>query len=98
MQAIIFLIHVLAALGLIGLILLQHGKGADIGAAFGSGASNTVFGSVGSVPFLIKITALIAAIFFATSISLGYITAKEVNKAKTTPVIPIPTSTLPQKK
>jgi preprotein translocase subunit SecG len=81
MQAIIFVIHVFAALGLIGLILIQHGKGADMGAAFGGGASNTVFGSVGSMPFLTKITALLAAIFFATCLGLGYITSKEVKQS-----------------
>ena len=70
MQEIIFVIHILAALALICLVLVQHGKGADMGAAFGSGASNTIFGGIGSVPFLIKVTALIAAIFFTTSIAL----------------------------
>ena len=77
MQEIIFIIHVLSAVCLVGLVLIQHGKGADAGAAFGSGASNTMFGSIGSMPFLIKVTTMIAAIFFATSIMLGVMVAKQ---------------------
>lgn len=79
MSQIILIIHVLAALSLIALVLLQHGKGADAGAAFGSGASNTMFGSVGTMPFLMKITVILATIFFATSISLSYLTSHEIN-------------------
>ena len=77
MQEIVFVIHILAAACLISLVLVQHGKGSDVGAAFGSGASNTIFGSAGNIPFLIKVTALIAAIFFATSIILGVMVAKQ---------------------
>jgi preprotein translocase subunit SecG len=92
MQPLIFVIHVLAAIALIGLVLMQHGKGADVGAAFGSGASQTVFGSHGSTPFLIKVTALIAAIFFATSLLLGYLTARQVKPehviTSSVPVVP----------
>lgn len=73
MQVIILIIHILSALTLIALVLLQHGKGADIGATFGSGSAQTVFGARGSIPFLMKITAILAAIFFSTSIALGYI-------------------------
>lgn len=82
MQEIIFIVHILAAICLVCLILMQHGKGADMGAAFGSGSSNTVFGSVGSVPFLLKVTTLIAAIFFATSITLGIMVAKQAKQAR----------------
>jgi len=81
MQEIIFIVHILAALCLVFLVLIQHGKGADVGAAFGSGASNTMFGSIGSVPFLIKVTTLIAAIFFATSVTLGVMVAKQAKQA-----------------
>jgi len=88
MQEIIFVIHILSALAIIGLVLIQHGKGADAGAAFGSGASQTIFGSVGSMPFLVKLTALIAAIFFATSITLGYIVAKQAKQANVETVVP----------
>lgn len=82
MQQIILIIHVLAAVCLIALVLLQHGKGADAGAAFGSGASQTMFGSVGSVPFLVKVTAILAALFFITSLTLGYLTAQQAKHIK----------------
>lgn len=72
MQGIILLIHMLAAVCIIALVLLQHGKGADAGAGFGAGASGTVFGSRGSTPFLMKLTSFLAVIFFATSIFLAY--------------------------
>ncbi len=75
MQFIILLLHVLVCLSLISLVLMQHGKGADIGAAFGAGASNTVFGSTGSGSFLMKVTAALAVVFFITSVVLGYLDA-----------------------
>lgn len=77
MQQIIMVLHVLVAIAIIALVLMQHGKGADIGATFGSGASNTMFGSQGSMPFLMKITVILATIFFLTSLSLGYMVAKQ---------------------
>lgn len=80
MQEIVFIIHILAAVFLVALVLMQHGKGADLGAAFGSGASQTIFGSVGSLPFLIKVTAIVAAIFFASSLGLGYFIFKQSKK------------------
>ena len=64
MQSIILTLHVLIALSILALVLMQHGKGADIGATFGSGASNTMFGSQGAMPFLMKLTMLLAALFF----------------------------------
>ncbi len=72
MQQLVLILHVLVAVSLIALVLLQHGKGADVGAAFGSGASNTMFGSTGSMPFLVKLTGVLAAVFFLTSLALGY--------------------------
>ena len=72
MQPIIIILHVLIACAMIALILLQHGKGADIGAAFGSGAANTVFGSAGNTSFLFKLTAVLAALFLVTSLYLNY--------------------------
>lgn len=72
MQQILLGIHVLIALGLIGLVLMQHGKGADAGAAFGSGASATVFGAQGSGNFMSRLTGLLAALFFVTSLVLAY--------------------------
>jgi len=69
---VLIAIHVLVAIAIIGLVLLQHGKGADAGAAFGSGASATVFGARGSGNFLTKATSIIAALFFATCLALAY--------------------------
>ena len=73
MHTIVLVIHVLAALGVIGLVLLQHGKGADMGAAFGSGASGSLFGVTGASNFLSRSTAILVAVFFTTSITLAYL-------------------------
>jgi preprotein translocase subunit SecG len=70
---LVLVVHVLVALGIIGLVLLQHGKGADVGAAFGSGASGSVFGATGSANFLSRATAILAVIFFSTSLGLAYL-------------------------
>jgi preprotein translocase subunit SecG len=70
---IVLIVHVLVAIGIIGLVLLQHGKGADVGAAFGSGASGSLFGATGSANFLSRATALLAVIFFITSLGLTYL-------------------------
>ena len=72
MQTLILSIHIFLAIALIVLILVQHGKGADAGASFGSGASSTVFGAQGSASFLTKITTFIALAFFLTSLALAY--------------------------
>jgi len=71
MQTLIVVVHVIVAIGIVGLVLLQHGKGADAGASFGAGASQTVFGSSGSGNFLVKATTIGATIFFVTSLSLA---------------------------
>jgi preprotein translocase subunit SecG len=76
MQIILVVLHLFLALGLVGLILIQHGKGADMGAAFGSGASATVFGARGSASFLTRATAGLATIFFITSMVLAYFAAQ----------------------
>jgi preprotein translocase subunit SecG len=76
MQTILTILHLLLAIGLIALVLIQHGKGADAGAAFGSGASATVFGAQGSGNFLSRSTAIIATLFFLTSIALAYYATK----------------------
>ena len=70
---VILTIHVLVALGIIFLVLLQHGKGADMGAAFGSGSSGSLFGATGSANFLSRTTAALAAVFFVTSLGLAYV-------------------------
>ncbi|KTD52314.1 protein-export membrane protein secG (preprotein translocase subunit) [Legionella quinlivanii] len=81
MYQLILMIHVLVAIALIGLVLIQHGKGADIGAAFGSGASNTVFGSQGTGGFLFRFTGGLAITFFITSLTLSYIVSMQYQKA-----------------
>ncbi len=74
---IILVIHVLISVALIGLILIQQGKGAEAGAAFGSGASGTVFGARGAASFLTRTTAILATLFFITSLSLAYLASME---------------------
>jgi preprotein translocase subunit SecG len=71
-QFLILILHVLAAAAICLLVLLQHGKGADMGAAFGSGASGSLFGASGSANFLSRMTAVMAALFFVTSLGLTW--------------------------
>ncbi len=73
MENLVWVVHVIAAVVLIGLVLIQHGKGADMGAAFGSGSAGSLFGSSGSANFLSRSTAVAATIFFITSLSLTYL-------------------------
>jgi preprotein translocase subunit SecG len=73
MHTLLLIVHVLAAAGVIGLVLLQHGKGADMGAAFGSGSAGSLFGASGSANFLSRSTALLTAVFFVTSLGLTYL-------------------------
>ena len=80
MQTILIVVHLFIALGLIGLVLIQHGKGADAGAAFGSGASATVFGSSGSANFLSRTTAILAAAFFITSLGMAWYSMQTPDK------------------
>jgi preprotein translocase subunit SecG len=72
-KTLIIVVQVLSALGVIGLVLLQHGKGADMGAAFGSGGSGSLFGATGSANFLSRTTAVLAAIFFVCTLTLTYL-------------------------
>ncbi|MFN3594928.1 MAG: preprotein translocase subunit SecG [Thiobacillaceae bacterium] len=90
MELIVWILHVLAAIGIIALVLLQHGKGANMGAAFGSGASGSLFGATGSANFLSRTTAVLATLFFLTSLGLTYFSAQKVESAK-----PLPVSTQP---
>ena len=76
MEILVLVLHVLAALGICGLVLLQHGKGADVGAAFGSGASGSIFGASGSANFLSRATAVLALVFFLTSLGLTYVSSR----------------------
>jgi preprotein translocase subunit SecG len=89
LETVVVVIHLLGALGVVGLVLLQHGKGADAGASFGSGASGTVFGSQGSATFLSRFTGILAAVFFITSLGLGFF-AKEKSDALTEVGLPDP--------
>lgn len=79
--SLVLTVHILVALAIIGLVLMQHGKGADMGAAFGSGASGSLFGSSGSANFLSRTTGILAAVFFVTSLALAYVAS---SKPKTT--------------
>ncbi|MGH8729946.1 MAG: preprotein translocase subunit SecG [Burkholderiales bacterium] len=78
METVILILHMLAAAAMIGLVLLQHGKGADMGAAFGSGSSGSLFGASGSANFLSRATAILAAVFFLTSLGLTYISSSTI--------------------
>ena len=76
---VLLIVHLLVAIGVVALVLLQQGKGADAGAAFGGGASSTVFGSQGSSSFLTRATGILATIFFITSLSLAYLSIQDKN-------------------
>lgn len=81
MESFVILVHVLAAIGITGLVLIQHGKGADLGASFGSGASATIFGSVGTGNALTKSTAWLATVFFITSLVLALYAKQQSGQA-----------------
>jgi preprotein translocase subunit SecG len=77
-QTLLLVLQVVVSIALIGFILIQHGKGADAGAAFGSGASSTVFGSRGSGNFMTKVTTILAIVFLTNSLLLGYLSTQRV--------------------
>ena len=95
---LVLAVQMLSALGMIGLILVQHGKGADMGAAFGSGGSGSLFGASGSANFLSRTTGILAALFFACTLMLAYFgnarprTGSSVleGAAVTAPALPVP--------
>jgi len=78
-ENLILITHVIAALSIIGLVMLQQGKGAEMGSGFGSGSSNTVFGSAGAGNFLTRATTIVALLFFITSFSLAYFARGKVD-------------------
>ena len=82
MEILVWAAHVLLAIVLIVLVLLQHGKGADMGAAFGSGSAGSLFGASGSATFLSRATSFVAALFFATSMSLTYLSMNQTGSTK----------------
>lgn len=83
MFTIILALHIIVAIAMIGLILIQHGKGADAGASFGAGASGTVFGAAGSANFLTRATAVLAVTFFITSLTLAVHARKQAAEQNT---------------
>lgn len=91
METLVWIVHIIASLAVIGMVLLQHGKGADMGAAFGSGSSGSLFGASGSANFLSRATAIAVTVFFLTSMGLTYfafakqspLAVKEVAPAQT---------------
>ncbi|MBT8768690.1 preprotein translocase subunit SecG [Metapseudomonas boanensis] len=89
LETVVIVVHLLVALGVVGLVLIQQGKGADAGASFGAGASGTVFGSQGSATFLSRVTGILAAVFFITSLGLAFF-AKEKADALSNVGLPDP--------
>jgi preprotein translocase subunit SecG len=87
MKEILIVIDLLSALAIVGLVLLQQGKGADMGAAFGSGASATLFGARGSANFLTRSTAILAVVFFVTNLALAYLTAHQTAGSSVTETV-----------
>src|SRR4051812_5908226 len=90
METVILILHVLTALCVIGLVLLQHGKGADMGAAFGSGSAGSLFGSAGAANFLSRTTGILAAVFFATSLGLTYFHSAPASSGGVTQQLDVP--------
>ena len=80
LQTVVIVVHLLVAIGVVVLVLLQQGKGADAGASFGSGASATVFGSQGSATFLSRVTAILATVFFVTSLGLAFFAKQQADQ------------------
>jgi len=100
-QTLAVVFHVLLAASIIGLVLIQRGKGADAGAGFGAGASGTVFGARGSGSFLSRATAILATLFFLTSLGLSYLFSQQtapssvVDRVQPAPTMPAPTGAMP---
>ena len=94
MLNVVVMVQILAALTMIGLVLVQHGKGADMGASFGSGASGSLFGATGSANFLSRSTAVCAAVFFACTLSLAYL-SNDRSRAPSGSVLDRPTAAVP---
>ena len=101
MYSLVLAINVLSGLGVIGLVLMQHGKGADMGAAFGSGSSGSLFGATGSSNFLSKATGALAAVFFITCLGLNYLAGSQphsssvVDSIKLEPKSEVPAAPMP---
>lgn len=96
MQTLVIVIHVIVAIAIVGLVLLQQGKGADAGASFGAGASQTVFGASGTGNFLVRATTIAATIFFVTSLSLAIFARNQAGIGSTTGLPVVNQAILPQ--
>jgi preprotein translocase subunit SecG len=101
---VVIIAHVLVALAIVGLVLLQHGKGADMGSGFGGGSSGSLFGATGSANFLSRATAVLATVFFLTSLGLAYLATNKpkagggvLDAVKTQPVQKLPEKSVPEK-
>ncbi len=81
LYVVVLVVNIASALGVIGLVLMQHGKGADMGAAFGSGASGSLFGATGSANFLSRSTAVLATVFFVTALILANLQSSQAKNA-----------------
>ena len=108
LETLLLIVHLLVAVAICGFVLLQHGKGADMGAAFGSGSAGSLFGSSGAANFLSRSTGILAAVFFATSLGLTYFSASpaksggvtqsikaDSKKVETQPAVPVPSAPAP---
>lgn len=97
MYNFILAVHIIIAISMIGLILVQHGKGADAGASFGAGGAGTVFGAAGSANFLTRTTAVMTALFFVTSLTLAIFAKKQSAESRTldTSLISTPAESTP---
>ena len=108
---VVIVLHVLVALAIIGLVLLQHGKGADMGSGFGGGSSGSLFGATGSANFLSRTTGALATVFFLTSLGLAYfathkpkvsgsimdaVKSEQPQGAKAAPAAPVPAAEVPK--
>ncbi len=93
MESLIWVVHIIVAISVIALVLLQHGKGADMGAAFGGGSSGSLFGSTGSANFLSRSTAVLATLFFLTSLTLAYFGLQEHKSKSVLDRAPVPVTT-----
>lgn len=96
MQQLITILHIFIAFCVIILVLIQHGKGADMGAGFGSGASGTMFGSQGATPFLVKLTASLAMLFFVSSALLSFVVGRQTGPTNELPFMAAPMKSVPQ--
>ena len=95
MQHLLLILQILVAVGLVTLVLLQHGKGADAGAAFGGGSSGSMFGSRGPATLLTRATAVLAAVFFVNSIALAYMSGQGMDRRSVVERVEVPGTGVP---